>query len=226
MRVRGAATYRQRMTLWSRRLRHLASPKLFWASALLLAVTAAVIWPPHAKQEACIRWWGMVLQFVGIYSVVRELRTRREDVGAPGLVEALRKFIKGWPSRNTTISLEGASISIASSVARVTQRACKVPPDSPLEQRLAAVERNLGFMDEDLGKLQSDLDTEVRERQTAVRDEQDERVRVIAAMKNSLKESTTKTLPFSMFGVVCLFAGVGLSSMFVELARWIPLLFK
>jgi len=91
---------------------------------------------------------------------------------------------------------------------------------------LAAVERNIKFIDDDLGKVESALDAERRAREIAVRDEKDERVQAVESVKNSIKEATAKTLPFSMFGVIWLALGVFLSGTSPELERWVHLLAK
>lgn len=215
------------MALWVQRLRHLQSlPTVAWLGALLALVTIAVLWPPHAKQEVCIRWWGMVLQMFGIYSVLRELLERRKDVGTPNLLTALKLWFAAWPGRNLTIPLSGNAMVITGGTARVTQRAGPPGPDASIEDRLTTAEKNIKFIDDDLGRVESALDAERRAREIAVRDEKDERIQAIDSIKNAMKEAAAKTLPFSMFGVVWLALGVFLSSTSVELERWAHLLHR
>jgi hypothetical protein len=51
-------------------------------------------------------------------------------------------------------------------------------------------------------------------------------VQAVESVKNSIKEATAKTLPFSMFGVIWLALGVFLSGQSPELERWVHLLAK
>lgn len=53
----------------------------------------------------------MMLQLVGIYSVIRKLRAKHVEVGAPGGWESISQWWKQWTRRNITIDLtETASI--------------------------------------------------------------------------------------------------------------------
>jgi hypothetical protein len=198
----------------------LARPRLLWISVGLVLISAAVIALSHNRQEACLRWWGMALQFLGIVSVVRELRGARLQFNKPGLLDLARQWLEQRPGKDRTLILGGVGMVAALGVsARLTIRA-KTDPVAPIETRVKALETNLGRIDEELGQVHRAVDSERTARTQALQAETDARTQADARLDRTLEEISTGSLTFSLFGVVWLAVGLVLSSTSVEVAKW------
>jgi len=208
-------------------LRHLASaPGLAQVAVLLTLVTIMVLFIPRATLEPCIRWWGMLLQVVGIASVVRELRQKRQESGVPTMFSSFTRWWSRRPGQNVTIPITGvAAVGQAGNVSKA-HGAVGITPDATVDQRLRFLEDLVGTMSNSLYNLGNELDAEKRERQRAQAAGRAERLAAEESFRKASREAVAKTLPFSMFGVIWLALGVVLSSTSVELAHWVPKLFR
>ncbi len=205
-------------SLWQRRALYLLRPKLFWACVALIVMSLAVL---ATTREPCIRWWGLVLQFLGVISVLRELRGAQQQFGKPGLRELARQWKAGWPTNEPVIlSVGGVAASTSVGSVKATVRAA-MKPDAPLEERLVAVERNLQYIDQDVRQVERELREESHTRAEADRAETSARTSADESLGRQLAEAAAGSVHFSMFGLVWLAVGMVLSTIAPELAKWL-----
>lgn len=204
-------------------LRHFASaPRLAQLAVLLTLLTIAVLFFPRATLEPCIRWWGMLLQVVGIISVVRELRQKRQESGVPTMFNSLAGWWSRRPGRNVTIPITGVAAVVLAGDIVSAHATVGSAPDASVDQRLRLLEDLARTISKNLFDLGNELNAEKQERQRAQAAERAERLAAEESFRKASREVVSKTLPFSMFGVTWLAIGVILSSTSVELARCIP----
>jgi len=212
--------------IWKLRARWLFSMHYLWAFLGLFAATLAVLALAHAKQEACLRWWGMLLQFFGIVMVIRDLVGAQTALGERGLRQRVQAKLAQWPGRNVTVSLSGAAaMGITGFAARLTVRA-PTNPLAPVADRLHALEENFRHIDKELGQAHAAVDQERRDRTDSVKTEAAAREQADQDLLAKVREVSTGSFTFSLFGVSWLAAGLVLSSTSVEVAKWIGRLAK
>lgn len=207
-------------------MRWLAALHYFWAAVVLSSLTVAVVAFPHAKQEACLRWWGMALQFFGIVMLVVDLRGAQREFGQPGALERIRHKMSTWPKQQSGVAL-GAAIGVSVAIAAGSLKT-RVPadPSASLKDRVKALEANLHHVDTDLADLQQRVSVEGRDREAADRQERAAREAADKALEQKMTQAATGSFTFSLFGVVWLAIGLVLSSTSVETAKWVPRLGK
>ena len=200
--------------------RWISGPRLVW---LWLAVVLAAWYAPHpftSNHEARIRFAGLILQIVGIGTVVYGIRRTRDLVRQPfrerALVAARRDLPAVFRSRrayvvphaNPSVATEDA-VSSKPTGAKRTKR----------NERVAALEAKLQAAHDRIALTQRRLDDEVRVRdrddswERTAREEADEQ------MWKALEEVSSGGLGLSGAGVLWLLLGVALSAAAGEVAR-------
>ena len=216
-------------SLLLRRAKWALEPRLSWASAVCLFVTAAVLLAVHPnlslrlaglKQEQVIRWWGVALQMVGILAVLNDLWSLREQFGLESASTWRRKWFARWPSRNVSITLEGVGAATATGSGTLARGYVGPGHSASVEVRLSALEQHAHALMVELDSVRGTVEAERRERQQAVAIETAERSRGHSDLADQLKKATTESIPFSLFGLLWLAVGVFLSSTSTEVACW------
>ena len=200
--------------------RWISGSGLVW---LWLAVVLAAWYAPHpftSNHEARVRFSGLILQIVGIGTVVYGIRRARDLVRQPfrerALVAARRDLPAVFRSRrayvvphaNPSVATEDA-VSSKPTGAKRTKR----------DERVAALEAKLQAAHDRIAQTQRRLDDEMRVRdrddswERTAREEADEQ------MWKALEEVSSGGLGLSGAGVLWLLLGVALSAAAGEVAR-------
>ena len=216
-------------SLLLRRAKWALEPRLLWASAVCLIVTAAVLLAVHPnlslrvaglKQEQVIRWWGVALQMLGILAVLNDLWSLREQFALESASTWLRKWLARWPSRNVSIKLEGVGAATATGSAILARGYVGPGHSAAVEVRLFGLEQHAHALMVELDSVRGTVEAERRERQQAAAIEAAERSRGHSDLADQLTKATTESIPFSLFGLLWLAVGVFLSSTSTEVACW------
>jgi hypothetical protein len=163
----------------------------------------------------------MALQFFGVWSVVKDLRSAQRDFAQPGVRQRIRNKLAEWPKRGTTISLSGAAVATATGrPARIMVRA-PMDPSGPWDVRLKALEQNFKHLDQELGQVEMAVHEERALRAAAIKQEAQTRTQADDAISKKLEDVATGSFTFSLFGVIWLAIGMVLGSTSTELAKWI-----
>jgi hypothetical protein len=201
--------------LFKRRVHYIFSFHLQWLAVVLLVASVVIV--TMAPKEVCIRWWGMVLQLIGVYAVVRELMLAQAKHGL-GFGQWRAKVKEGWP---TTVHHAHAGDTVRFSdnatSAVVRGHAPSVLTGEELIRRMSILEGNYEAMARDVGRVNAQLAdlSSLIEHEAALREQ------AIAQLEADARASDEVRLPFSLFGVACLFVGVILGTGSGEIHKWL-----
>jgi len=172
--------------------------------------------------EPVIRITGLVLQLLGIGTVIWGISETRALFGHPTVLQKIKVWVQSFPiRRNVVISASGiASLASASVRARayVTQGAGENPTT---ESRLEALEKNISLIYERISQSQAETDREVTELLTRIKSEEQLRQSEDSAIQAKLETTGSGGVHISAIGAAWLFVGVILSTAGVEIAEFI-----
>jgi hypothetical protein len=212
---------RAKYALLKRRL-HWAfvEPALGWLSLLLAGFSLYLL--TSVRLEVCIRWWGMVLQLIGIGTVVHDLWSRIPKEQRKGPIRWLLAWSREWiarmPPRHFFAQVhEGLTLAdsaTGSDAITITRTG------ATLDQRVAVLESRMTTIDDSLDRARQGIAQERKAREASIRKMTADAAAVIAGIRSRVEDVAVGTLPVSMFGVWWLAVGVVLSTAAPELVRW------
>ena len=202
-------------------VRWLTEGKYIWLAGGISAVALALALRPGSS-EPLIRWTGLVLELLGIGTVVWGIADTRAFFGHTPVLTAAIAWIGRFPLRKRSIVLAATGIASATAVGNVRAQVTYGAGLNPtVEARLDALDKNITAihdritraereMDEKFSKTKEDLATEVSSRNA-----EDERTRKM------LETTATGGVHISAIGAVWLFVGLVLSTAAPEVAAWL-----
>lgn len=173
--------------------------------------------------EPCIRITGMVLQLLGVGSVIVGIAETRQLFGEPSFYTITRNWFLSL-IRKRNITLQANSIYSGNptiSNARLSQRNSTVGDNPTIEEKVLSLEKNISFINVDLKNLQEEIDVQSSEIHKRINEKSESIQKEVAEINARLKESATGGIHISAIGASWLFFGVILSSLAPELANWI-----
>ena len=199
----------------------LAEAKYVWLTGGS-TVLALLICLRSGSSEPLIRWTGLVLQVLGIATVVWGIGETRKFFGHAPAFGAVKAWALRFPlrRRDIVVAVSGVSMSAATGQARghVTHVAGPTPT---LQDRVDALERNVTAVHDRITSAQRESDERYNKTkeelaaETAARAAEDDRTRKM------LETTATGGVYISAIGSVWLFVGVVLSTAAQELAGWL-----
>ena len=208
---------RQLVAIW----RWLATARHTWLCLGVITVAFIVCLRPGTPEHV-IRITGLLLQLLGIGTVIWGISETRALFGHPTIAQKIKAWVQSFPiRRNVVVNLSGnASLCTFSARGRphVTQSAGENPT---IESRIEALEKNIGLIHERISQSQIETDREFAEFLTRVKNEEHLRQSEDSAIRKKLETAGTGGVHISAIGAVWLFAGVILSTAGVEIAKFI-----
>jgi hypothetical protein len=186
--------------------------------AVGLPVTASFWWP----DENMIRRAGLVLQVLGICTVVWGIGKTRKLFGHPSFWRQARQRFHQWlhdrPKyrRNAVVGVATGSLAVAGARARASVWS-NAGPDATPEQRMDALEKNLKRIMDNLAEFQENTFNEFAKRDDAIKQEQQTRAASDHDVRELLTVTETGGLNISMVGAILLLLGVAMSTIPAEL---------
>lgn len=199
----------------------LAEGKFVWLACGISAVALGLALRPGSS-EPLIRWTGLVLELLGIATVVWGIAETRAFFGHTPVLTAAIKWIGRFPLRKRNIVLAAAGIASATAFGNARGHVTHVAGSNPtVDARLDALDKNITAlhdritstqreMDEQFSKTKGDLAVEVSSRNA-----EDELTRKM------LETTATGGVHISAIGAAWLFVGLVLSTAAPELAAWL-----
>jgi len=190
-----------------------------------LVVVPAILALSHlipAKLEDRLRYCGLVLELLGIATVVLGIIGKRKLFKKPTLREHIRAWFDGrprWGRRQQAILTATGSLGIASGAAKLSMWR-GIPPNASLEDRVAAVEQNLSTLRTELANAEKEIQNEARQRTESIAAERRARETAMSEMQAQLEGMGAESLHVEMTGVFWLVVGVVLDTISAELA-WV-----
>jgi len=186
--------------------------------AALGIVLVTSLFPTSAENR--VRYCGLVLQVLGIGTVVFGITSKRRLFGRPSLLEHVRNWLSKRPrwgvARQFVLVAEPASLSLSGSARLSVWRG--VGPEASLEDRMAAAEANLTTLRTELGDLADQVRAEAGQRVEAVNAERQAREAAVRDLRVHLEGLGAEGLHMEMTGVFWLVMGVVLATMPGEIA--------
>jgi len=210
-----------RVVVWLKAIFHwITEPHLVWM-ALLGVVLAGIIVIRAGVSEIQVRLTGLVLQLLGLGTVVYGIRETRKLFGRPSFRQSLRGWLSRFPRwrRDVVVGAGAASLVVTAGGAGVHVWT-KVDPAAPIEAQLNALTRNVERMNERLTQMQKDSDSELRKHSESLRQERQFREEGDEHLHKRLEAAETGGLHISLIGAIWIFLGLILSTVSPEIAQW------
>lgn len=196
----------------------LAEARYVWLSVGSNLIALIVVLRPGTS-EPTIRLTGLVLQCLGIATVVWGISETRALFGHPSLSLRAREWLQRCPLRSKSITLGAAGVSSATATGRLRGHVTYGPIGDPTtEARLEALEKNLGAIHERISAVQKETDDEFHKATASLESESVVRSNEDASIRSKLEATGTGGVHISAIGAAWLFVGVALSTAAPELS--------
>lgn len=190
-----------------------------WIALLAIPTVGLICWAVLSNWEPRIRFTGMSLEVLGLFTVAYGLRETRTLFGRPSLLAVSRDWLRDFPrfrhelrmvAGTAAITLNGVGLSGTATVG--------VAPTASLEERVAALEKNFNQAHLLIHEAQRKIDREAELRKSGV--ESEKRAREVGDEKNRqlVEEAAAGGLYLEAIGVLWLFFGIIMATASNELA--------
>lgn len=203
-------------------VRWIASASPVWGTLAVVTLVAAITSFLPGEIDDRVRYCGMTLELLGVFTVASGLREKRRLFKRPSLLEHLQHWLgrrPRWGVRTQTILATGAGSISASGSAKISVWR-GVAPDATLEVRVAAIEANLETLRSELAETAKQLQEETRNRTEALDSERHARESSVCALQTQLDTFGAGGLHLEAAGLFWLVLGVVLATTSTEVA-WI-----
>lgn len=186
----------------------------------ILTIGMAVLISLVFRTEACIRITGMVLQLLGVYSVIVGIDKTRELFGEPSFYTISRDWLLSLIRKRKKSNLTAsASLKMDSNLsAHLSLRHSSMGLKTTLKERVLSLEKNIKYIDEDIKYLQEKVKNQNAELLKTINNKSETNQKEIDKINQKLMESATGGIHISALGASWLFFGVILSSLSNEIA--------
>jgi len=203
----------KRLWLW------LIEARYAWLALGVIAFALIVYLRPQTP-EPVIRLTGLVLQLLGIGTVIWGISKTRALFGHPSFSVKVKSWFERFPLRRK--SPVQATVAAILSDATLNARGYVMQgpgPNSTVETRLNALEENISSIHERISSIERVMGEEFRKKAEAIRNEEQARKTEDNAIRAKLEATGTGGVHISAIGALWLFVGVILSSASVEIAE-------
>ena len=199
----------------------LTKPQNVWL-ALSVVMLALVLSLRSGITEPTIRLVGLVLQLLGICTVVWGISETRALFGHPSLSRKVKAWLGEFPLRRRSIIISAGAGSMGISSASGRGHATHGPgPNPTTESRLDALEKNITGLHDRISGTEREMDADFRKAADALKVESNARSAEDQAIRDKLEATGTGGVHISAIGAIWLFVGVVLSTASVEVAKWV-----
>ena len=197
----------------------LAEARYTWVALGVILVAMVVSLRPQTP-ESVIRLTGLVLQVLGIATVIWGISATRALFGRPSLASKLGSWLGRCPllRKNVTIAVGAASLSISGCRAKA-HNTHRPGPDPTIEARIESLERNVVLIHDRISNTQKEMDNEFRKMSESLMGEEHTRKIEDDAIRERLEATGTGGVHISAIGAAWLFVGVVLSTAAIEIAH-------
>jgi hypothetical protein len=199
----------------------LAHPKQLWLAVFVLIVAGFIVLRPGASERA-IRLTWLVLQVLGIGTVIWGIELTRRLFNRPTLLTLAAKWLKQFPQykRKVVLAAGTGEFAMVGGKARayVTNNP---PPNATVDQRVASLEANVGHINRRIDGVFNELDGLESSHKSAIEKERQERNAEDQKIAAKVEMSGTGGLHISAIGALWLLVGVTLSTAAPEIAHWL-----
>ncbi|TKR29597.1 hypothetical protein FCE95_15830 [Luteimonas gilva] len=196
----------------------LAAARHVWIGIGVIVAALFVCLQPSTP-ERVIRLTGMVLQLLGIGTVIWGISTTRSLFGHPSVLQKIKTWFKSFPlfRRNAVVTATGSGTFVLSGGGR-SYGTYGAGANPTIESRLDALEKNISVLHNRISQAQAESDRGLRNLSDRVDSEQHHRQAGDAMVQEKLEATSTGGVHISAIGAAWLFVGVILSTAALEIA--------
>ncbi len=190
-----------------------------WLAAAVICVALVISLRPHTT-EPVIRLTGLVLQLLGICTVIWGISETRALFGHASLRSKARAWLGRFPLLRRNVVVAAGDVVLAAAVGKGRAHVTYGPEANPtIEARLEALEKNVTSIHEHISQTQKEMDEEFQKTAGALKREEQSRRADDRAIRHKLEATGTGGVHISAIGALWLFGGVILSTAAKELAE-------
>ncbi len=171
-------------------------------------------------QEGVIRLTGLILQLLGIYTIIWGINETRALFGHPSFMAKAKSLLGRFPlfKKDIVVGATGQSIGVAHG--KMKAQATQGPgPNPTLETRVDAIEKNVTLIHERITSTEREMDEGFHKVTEALKSEEQARQTEDNFIRKKLEATGTGGLHISAIGASWLFVGVILSTAGIEIAK-------
>ena len=214
------------LQLWlAANARWLASASRVWLALSVVAIIVLVSFLLPGKNEDSIRYSGLVLQLLGVATVVAVLRDKRRVFDRPSLLSHVKSWIAARPhfrQKPLVIAVTGVASGFAvGSASASSWRGCAA--NSPMDERVAVLESNVESLRNELSIERKRIGEEATKIATAIGEERSAREGADTAIRARVEAFGAGGLHIEATGLFWLILGIVLATIPAEIALLLPL---
>lgn len=199
----------------------LVEARFAWLALGVIVTALIVALRPHTP-EPVIRLSGLVLQLLGIGTVIWGISETRALFGHPSFSTKTKSWLERFPLRRRNIVFGTGAVSLAAATCKARGYVTQGPgPNPTIETRLDALDRNISLIHERISDNEKEMDEEFRKTAVALKKEEQTRQSEDNSIRNKLEATGTGGVHISAIGASWLFIGVVLSTAGVEIAEFL-----
>lgn len=200
----------------------LAEARYAWLALGVIVIALGISLRPNTP-EPVIRLTGLVLQILGIGTVIWGISETRALFGHPSFASKATSWLKRFPllRRNIVLAAGAGSLGLATCKARGHITHGPTGPNPTIEARLESLERNVVLIHERISGTEKEMDEEFRKAAEALKNEEQARQAEDNVLHEKLEATGTGGVHISAIGASWLFVGVVLSTAGIEIAEFL-----
>ncbi|WP_281184846.1 hypothetical protein [Trichlorobacter lovleyi] len=207
--------------------RWLAEMKYAWISlgVVLVALCAAV---RPSSTEPQIRIIGLILQLLGIWTVIWGISETRAFFGHPTFIQKAKEWLVKCPliKRKITSISGSCNISLVAGGSATAFFVHGAGENPTLESRIQTAEKNILAIHERISQTQNSIEAEARNASSALQKEAQLRQAEDSILHTKLEVTGTGGVHISAIGATWLFVGVMLSTASVEISKLLKCIYN
>jgi len=198
--------------------RWLAEAWLAWLTLLVLLFAFFVSFRPGAS-EFHIRFIGLVLQLLGVGTVVVGINKTRKSFGKPGMVKLFFEWVSRFPRwrRHIVMAAGTGKFSLGPGKLRAYTW-MPIDPSTPIDAQVSALIKDVEGLNERLIRCQDEFEAQFGKVSDALRQEQQVRAERYDNLQTRLEVTQTGGLHISLMGAIWIAVGSILSTLAPEIA--------
>ncbi|MBC8472402.1 MAG: hypothetical protein H8D56_23310 [Planctomycetes bacterium] len=197
----------------------LAEAHYAWLSSGVILAALIISLRPNTP-EPVIRLTGLVLQVLGIATVIWGISETRAFFGHPSFAAKTKSWLTRFPLLRRNIVIAAGAASHALLTAKARAQSTHNPGTNPtIEARIDSLDRNIVLIHERITGAEKEMDEEFQKISNALKSEEHARQSEDNEIHKKLEATGTGGVHISAIGASWLFVGVILSTAAVEIAE-------
>jgi hypothetical protein len=196
----------------------LMEAKYAWLAlgVIAIALLSSILWP----SEKVIRYAGLILQLLGIVTVIWGISLTRALFGHPSFAAKVLSWLERFPLRKRTVILGAGAGAVAMISGKARAYQSHTPAENAtIEQRLDSLERNIQLIHERITGTEKEMDEEFRKTAEVIKSEAHTREAEDRILHKKLEATGIGGVHISAIGALWLFVGVVLSTAALEISN-------